>query len=103
MSDKDSICLIAEDDGKPVAYLSSGPKEDIGRRGTYFEVNDMGVIPSHRSKGIGKMLMERCFSEAKARGFEKISVRVYSSNVKAIEFYRRSGFKDLEVGLERPL
>ncbi len=103
LSEESAVCLIAEDAGKPVGYLSGGKKEEVGRKGKYFEIYDMGVTPDYRSKGIGKMLIDRCFVEAKSKGFEKISVRVYFKNFKAIEFYRRSGLQEIEVGLEKSL
>jgi len=103
LSGENTVCLIAEDDGKPIGYLSSGTKEEVGRVGKYFEIFDMGVTPNYRSKGIGKLLVNECLSLVKSKGFKKISVRTYFNNIKAVEFYKRSGFSELEIGLEKSL
>jgi len=99
-TDADALCLVAEEDGKKVGYLSAYPKTEVGRKSKYFEVNDMGVSPKYRSKGIGRKLLEECFKVAKSRGFDKVFVKVYSGNTKAIEFYKAAGLEEIELGLE---
>jgi ribosomal protein S18 acetylase RimI-like enzyme len=86
-----------------IGYVSAGPKEDIGRVGKLFEIYDMGVSEAYRSKGVGKMLINECLACAKGKGFEKVFVRVYSNNVRAINFYNNAGFGEIEVGMERDL
>ncbi|HEU0080619.1 MAG TPA: GNAT family N-acetyltransferase [Candidatus Paceibacterota bacterium] len=101
--DADALCLIAEENGKRIGYLAGSKKEEVGRKSRYLEVNDMGVSPAYRSKGVGRMLLDECFKIAKEKGFDRVFVRVYFDNAKAIGFYKNSGFKEIELGLERAL
>jgi GNAT superfamily N-acetyltransferase len=42
-----------------------------------------------RGKGIGRLLFERLISEAKERGFKRITWQVLEWNEPAINFYRK--------------
>ncbi len=99
----ESICLIAEENGKPIGYINASPLEFDYRYKKYIEVNNMGVSPLHRSKGIGAKLMAKCLKIAKERGFNAVYVISYCGNVKAVAFYEKNGFKRIDLGLERDL
>lgn len=96
-----SCCLIAEEDNKKIGYIAARPKNVSYRNSTYFEIENIGVIPSHRSKGIGQMLIEECLKWAKTKGFQKAFVNSYFDNKKAIQFYKRNGFSEIDVSLEK--
>jgi ribosomal protein S18 acetylase RimI-like enzyme len=53
----------------------------------------MGVLKAHRGKGIGKQLLSKAIAHAKKIGLEKIELNVYTSNIVAIELYKKFGFK----------
>lgn len=60
LSNPKACCLIAEENGKPIGYIVAAPKEVSYVKSKYFEIGNIGVIPEHRSKGIGKKLMVAC-------------------------------------------
>ena len=103
LNDPQSLCLIVEDGEKKIGYLAAGPKEIDYRLGKYAEVQNMGVIPEYRSHGIGKQLLCRCFDWARNQGFSKVFVCSYAKNKRAIEFYRSSGFEEIDISLEKDL
>ena len=103
VNNKDAICLIAEDNEKPVGYLAAEPKEFSYRNSKYIEIDNMSVSPKFRSKGVGTKLIEECFRIARERGFERAYVNAYFQNLKAIEFYEKNGFGKIDVSLERGL
>lgn len=103
VNDKNTICLIVEDNGKPIGYIAASPIEIDYRLSRYIEINNMGVSPAFRSKGIGSELIEECMRIAKQRGFDRIYVNAYSDNIKAIKFYERNGFGKIDVSLEKDL
>jgi len=103
VSNTDAICLIAEENGKAIGYIAAQPKEFGYRLSKYIEIENMGVSPEHRSKGIGIKLMDECLKKAKDRGFQKVYVNSYSENIGAINFYEKSGFKKIDISLERDL
>lgn len=103
ISDPHSCFLVAEDDGKLVGYIAASPKNFDDRRSRYAEIDNLGVISSYRQQGVGKKLMDACLQWAKDEGFQKAHLRCYSANVGALEFYKRNGFQDISVSLERIL
>ena len=100
LNNLDAICLIAEEKSKPVGYLTAAPKEMDWRLSKYLEIENMVVSTHHRSKGIGKKLMEKCLKLAKKRGYQKAYVTSYWDNIKATKFYETNGFKRIDLSLE---
>jgi len=54
----------------------------------------MGVLASHRGRGIGSRLLEATLNYSKKFGFTKVELKVYTSNAAAIALYRKFGFAD---------
>jgi RimJ/RimL family protein N-acetyltransferase len=52
----------------------------------------MGVLASHRGRGIGQGLLEACIDKAWAQGFKRIELQVRCDNLRAIALYERLGF-----------
>lgn len=103
LNNPEACCLIAEENGKKIGYIAAIPKKITYRISKYVEIDNMGVIPKYRSKGIGTMLMNRCLEWAKAQGFQKAYVNSYFHNQMAIRFYKRNGFSEIDVSLEKNL
>jgi GNAT superfamily N-acetyltransferase len=103
LQDTKSAVFVAFDNDHPVGYISLSPKHFGYRNSKYIEVNDMGVIPSHRSQGVGSQLMEHGLSWAKAQGYQRAYVACYSKNDRACQFYNKSGFHQIDVSLEKDL
>ena len=103
VNNKDSICLLAEEENKAVGYICATPKEFDHRLKKYIEIENMEVTPNFRSQGIGEKLVNECLRIAKEKGFDKVYVCSYSDNSKAISFYEKIAFKKVDVGLERDL
>ena len=59
---------------------------------------DIDVWPKFQQQGVGTQLMNKCISRARELGARRIILEVQSSNLKAIDFYRKMGF-DL-IGLD---
>lgn len=53
----------------------------------------MGLLPEFRGFGIGARLMKAALARARAAGFEKVELQVYTSNRRALALYERMGFK----------
>jgi ribosomal protein S18 acetylase RimI-like enzyme len=103
LNSPDAFCFIAEENGKEVGYIAAEPKIVSYRKSKYIEIENMGVIPEYRSKGVGSMLMNECLKWAKTQGFQKAFVNAYFDNTMAIDFYKRNGFLEIDVSLEKSL
>lgn len=101
LNNSQAICLIAEEDRKVMGYLVAAPKEFGYRLSKYIEIENMGVSPNYRSKGIGISLLNKCVEIAKQRGFQKVYVNSYFENTKAIAFYEKCGLKKIDISLEK--
>ena len=90
---QDCYILAAYDD-ELIAYIFG--KEEIQEKQTsvidknmhYFEIEELYVHPSYRSRGIGKQLMESLEKELKKKGLGMMMLSTATKNWKAImHFY----------------
>jgi GNAT superfamily N-acetyltransferase len=58
-------------------------------KGPVLYLEDLVVAESHRSKGIGKMLFEKCLQHAKQQDYPRMIWQVLDWNQPAIEFYKQ--------------
>lgn len=86
--------FLAEQDGEILGYLlAHGEKSErassIMPDGTpYFEIEELYVVPSHRSEGIGKALFRFGEQKAKEKGIGFIMLNTATKNYKSIlRFY----------------
>lgn len=59
-------------------------------------ITQIAVKSTNQSRGIGKRLMNASYSICKENGMRKIKLEVRKSNIKAIKFYEKEGFKGCE-------
>lgn len=52
----------------------------------------IGLLASHRGRGIGQRLMSACLLKAKAMGITRVELEVRADNASAIKLYQRMGF-----------
>jgi len=105
MEDPESI-LLAEDEGVIIGFIASrsyDPPLKLKGFDRYAAITDLYVLPEYRGRGIGRMLMERCLSRLKSRGFTKVRLSVWVGNRKAIRLYRSLGFKPRVIVMEKDL
>jgi ribosomal-protein-alanine N-acetyltransferase len=55
------------------------------------------IAPSQRGKDLGKKMIEHASHIAKNAGIKKIELRCPETNVGAVDFYKRLGFKETAV------
>ena len=99
--EKNGLALIAEDEGKIIGYLV-GAKTEIEsyrEKNSIAELENMVVLEEYRSKGIGTKLTNEFLNWAK--NFDIIKVKASAQNKKGINFYRKLGFLDYDITLEK--
>ena len=62
-----------------------------------FYIDELGVKPSHRGKGLGMQLTMRLVESAKANGAGSIILRTNKKAERAKSVYMHAGFKDLQI------
>jgi RimJ/RimL family protein N-acetyltransferase len=85
--------LVLEDQGGIVGSLGMHPTQTEGVASL-----GMWVLPSHRRRGGGRMLIEAALA-ARPEEVHKIELEAFPENEAAIALYRRMGFE--EEGLRR--
>ena len=71
-------------------YLEA-PFESITAPGSYF-IHAITVFAEYTRRGIGSMLMQEARRQARAAGFDTMSLYVFAQNSSAIALYHRHGF-----------
>ena len=95
------LFLLAIDDKKMIGYINGGSKEYVYRKKKFFEIENLGVIPEYRKRGVGTLLYNFLVQELKKRGYERIYLNCYSKNVGALRFYKKLGFGEIDISLEK--
>lgn len=95
-------CFIAEDQEthSAVGYVAVSEKKFGYRTGKVLEIENIGVRPEHRSKGIGRALIQHVREYAKANGYDRLYVAAYWKNEKARAFYKSCGLNEIAVEFE---
>ncbi|MGA3292223.1 MAG: GNAT family N-acetyltransferase [Candidatus Microgenomates bacterium] len=97
-------CFIAFLGSEPVGYVALADKDFNGyRKSKYIEIENIGVDPKYRSQGIGHLLIEESGKWAKENGATKLFVSAYWQNKMAINFYKKNGFYETGVELDKKL
>lgn len=101
---EDSICLVAESWGEVVGYLAGRLEGGSALRPVKVaDLESMCVREVSRSAGVGASLAREFFRRASEKDAQRASVTAYSSNERAINFYRGLGFEFLRSTLELEL
>jgi ribosomal protein S18 acetylase RimI-like enzyme len=83
----DFYCVLAQD----TAVLGYGMLRgwDEG-----YEVPSLGIVvdPSVQGRGYGRLLMEFLHANARLRGANRVRLKVYPDNVRAVALYRSLGY-----------
>lgn len=103
LNDSNDVCFVAEDGDKLVGYIAASPKPIAHRKSKYIEIENLGVAQAYQRKGVGSLLMEKCLEWAKERGYEKVYLSSYFANTQAIDFYKKNGFSEIELSLEKSI
>ncbi len=60
--------------------------------GEYMELGPIGVVPEHRGRKLGKILMEECLTKLIDQGKVETYLEVDQTNIPAINLYKSYGF-----------
>ena len=103
IASKNGFVGIAEIKGEIAGYLCGGiSKGKIYRKkAKYAELENMVINGKLRGRGIGTMLVNDFLKWCKENRVGYISVTASVKNKQAADFYRKFGFKDYNLTLER--
>ena len=67
------------------------------------ELETLSVLPEHRGKGVGSLLLDAVRSQLNALGATELSLHVVASSDDARRFYERHGFTTVTLWLSGPV
>jgi GNAT superfamily N-acetyltransferase len=86
---EEGIGYVAIDNGEPCGIAGALLEEDDALTA---HLVSMWTAPSHRGRGVGRMLVEQVIAWAHCIGVKTLLLTVVSSNDAAIDFYKGLGF-----------
>ena len=97
LSQPDIIFLIAEFEDMPIGYaqLMINSKDESIKSTQPLEIRRIYASQEYLGRGVGKELMQAIASEAKLRGCDCIWLGVWEKNQRAIDFYKKWGFREV--------
>ena len=87
LSFEDSFVFM--DKGKPVGFIVTGIRKEVGR------VDAMGVVKDKRGTGLARKILQYAISRLERKGVERIVLEVASSDTRAVRFYEKNGFRQV--------
>lgn len=98
-SSSHSCLFVAEESGEVVGFLSGEIREGSPAFSpkTWAAVEDIYVTHEHRSRGLGRALVEACAEWARDKGANGVSLQVAAGNERARKFYETLGFREVSV------
>jgi ribosomal protein S18 acetylase RimI-like enzyme len=102
-ADKSVLYVLEDDDGGYAGHLWLSEQEDVRTGIPKLWVTTMAVVQKHRSRGWGRMLVERVEEEARSRGLTRIGLGVDADNVVARKLYEEMGFETVRLRMVKSL
>ena len=87
----DCAVLVADADGELIGFLTAYQDLHSVRFGYRAWVEDLAVHPDHRSRGIGKALLDAAKAWARGRGATHLELDSAEGRKEAHRFYEREG------------
>ena len=85
--EKDLTYYILERDGHPYGCVAL----ERAKPGVCYLMR-LAVLPVHRGKGYGKMLVHHIFEKARATGARRVEIAMISRDTKLKNWYKKLGF-----------
>ncbi|ASU77679.1 GNAT family N-acetyltransferase [Actinopolyspora erythraea] len=90
--------LVADESGLAVGFsklvpLTTSSPQLAGTGDHVQQLHGFSVLPDHRGRGIGRMMLAAVRAEALRRGATRVTLRVLSTNQRAMRLYRAAGYE----------
>ena len=88
--DNHYIILVAELEGKPIAFAAIGPNRGSEKEYPY-EIYAVYVDPAHMNKGIGTKMLHKLFEKCAKRNWNHLILWCFSANKPSHACYQKAG------------
>ncbi len=99
------VLLVAEQEGEVLGYAYAGVEgpDYMSLRGPAGVLYDIMVGPTHRGRGVGRLLLDAILAALKARGAPRVVVLTAERNEAAQRLFARVGFRRTMIEMTREL
>lgn len=100
---EDCVFFVAEEASKIIGYVLG----EIEKPAHHYIYENRGFIvdafisKEHRGKGIGEKLTEKLLEWFKSKGIKWVKVSAFTTNISAIGFWKKMGFKDYVIEMTK--
>ena len=100
-----SLCLVVLDNEKIIGYFAGGISavEDYRFPGQIGEGESILIEAEYRSQGLGTKFLTMFEAWCKEKGLKRMKGIVSAANKDAIKLYKRFGFEDYDLHLEKKI
>lgn len=105
----DGVVYVAEDNNRVVGFIGGNIK-DLTSENTVENVPmkkgrilELFVTKDYRSKGVGRILMEKLEEYFKKNGCHTVNVEVFAQNINAYNFYSSFGYENRNLDMMKVL
>jgi len=105
LDESNVIVLVAEQDGEVLGYTYAGVEgtDYMSLRGPAGVLYDIVVDPAHRTRGVGRTLLDATLAALAARGAPRVVLSTAERNDGAQRLFERAGFRRTMVEMTREL
>jgi ribosomal protein S18 acetylase RimI-like enzyme len=105
LEEQNVVVLVAERNGEVLGYTYAGieGRDYMSLRGPAGVVYDIIVDPTHRGRGVGRMLLEATLADLHARGAPQVVLSTAERNEAAQRLFGRAGFRRTMIEMTREL
>lgn len=95
LKDPSIIIYILEKGNQAIGSATVQLRKDLSLAYIY----DIAILKVNRGQGLGSYLLKSCIIDLKEKDIHKASLLVTGENKRALELYRRIGFKEADIDL----
>jgi ribosomal protein S18 acetylase RimI-like enzyme len=105
LEDPDKAVIVADDKGNVVGYAYAAVEgyDYMALRGPAGVLHDIIVDPEHRSRGVGRLLLEAALEFFRSRGVPQVVLSTAERNEAAQRLFASMGFRRTMVEMTREL
>ena len=101
LRNSDYELVVAELDGAAVGFIDQWIIHDFAHGAKLSYIQNLYIASKHRRKGVGSRLLEEIIRSAENKGVSETHVVTEFENKAAISLYRKHGFVEESLQLER--
>lgn len=101
ITEKDSFAAVAVNSGKIVGYICGRIRYNSSRIMEKAELDNIIVAEELRGQKIGSKLALEFFKWCKSKKIKNILVTAFAKNLSGIRFYKKLGFNEYDIILEK--